>query len=115
MRNKVIGVYDKGKAGSVVETEQSIVDKETGDVYSKTVSTAFFVGQGNWAGPKGLFSLCLLYSIDGSFVVALVKFLLIPTLFFSGPSSVSYAPPQGEKPDAIHIVQTNLETAHLYR
>ncbi|GMF89104.1 unnamed protein product [Aspergillus oryzae] len=31
LRNTVIGVYDKGKAGSVVETEQSIVD-ENGEV-----------------------------------------------------------------------------------
>ena len=53
VQNKVLGVYDKGKAGSVVETEQSIVDKQTGEVYSQTVSTSFFVGQGNWGGPKG--------------------------------------------------------------
>lgn len=53
LRTKVIGVYDKGKAGSVVETEQSIVDKETGEVYSKAVGSSFFVGQGNWGGPKG--------------------------------------------------------------
>lgn len=52
MRNTVIGVYDKGKAGSVVETEQSIVD-ENGEVYTKTVSSGFMVGQGNWGGPKG--------------------------------------------------------------
>ncbi|GFF34742.1 probable enoyl-CoA hydratase 2 [Aspergillus udagawae] len=53
LRNKVIGVYDKGKAGSVMETEQSIVDKSTGEVYTKIVSSGFFVGQGNWGGPKG--------------------------------------------------------------
>lgn len=53
LRNQVVGVYDKGKAGSVMETEQSIVDKDTGEVYSKTLSTGFFVGQGNWGGPKG--------------------------------------------------------------
>lgn len=53
LRNKVIGVYDKGKPGTVMETEQSIVDKETGEIYSKTVSSNFFVGQGNWGGPKG--------------------------------------------------------------
>ncbi|OJJ47567.1 hypothetical protein ASPZODRAFT_131099 [Penicilliopsis zonata CBS 506.65] len=51
--NKVIGVYDKGKAGSVMESEQAVVDKVTGEVYSKTVSNTFFVGQGNWGGPKG--------------------------------------------------------------
>jgi len=84
LRNKVVGVYDKGKPGTVMETEQSIVDKETGEVYSKTVSSNFFVGQGNWGGPKG-------------------------------PSTVSYAPPEGKSPDATHVVQTTMETAHLYR
>lgn len=53
LRAKVIGVYDKGKAGSVVETEQTIVDKATGEVYCRMVGSAFFVGQGNWGGPKG--------------------------------------------------------------
>ncbi|KAL1958220.1 hypothetical protein VTO42DRAFT_4728 [Malbranchea cinnamomea] len=53
LRSKVIGVYDKGKAGSVVETEQQIVDKETGEVYTKAVGSGFYVGQGNWGGPKG--------------------------------------------------------------
>lgn len=82
--NKVLGVYDKGKPGTVMETEQSIVDKETGEVYSKTVSSNFFVSQGNWGGPKG-------------------------------PSTVSYTPPEGKSPDAIDVVQTTMETAHLYR
>lgn len=48
-------MYDKGKAGTVIEREQSIVDKETGEVYSKAVGSSFFVGQGNWGGPKGEF------------------------------------------------------------
>lgn len=53
LRNKVVGVYDKGKPGTVLETEQTIVDKECGDVYSKVLSSGFLVGQGNWGGPKG--------------------------------------------------------------
>jgi len=53
LRSKVLGVYDKGKAGSVVETQQDIVDKKTGESYSRATSSAFFVGQGNWGGPKG--------------------------------------------------------------
>jgi peroxisomal enoyl-CoA hydratase 2 len=53
LRSKVIGVYDKGKAGSVVETQQDIVDKATGVSYARAVGSAFFVGQGNWGGPKG--------------------------------------------------------------
>ncbi|CAL5867619.1 uncharacterized protein PFLUO_LOCUS1838 [Penicillium psychrofluorescens] len=84
LRNKVVGVYDKGKPGTVVETEQSIVDKQTGEVYSKTVGSGFLVGQGGWGGPKG-------------------------------PSTVNFPPPPGKKADAVHVVQTNQETAHLYR
>lgn len=53
LRNKVIGVYDKGKAGTVVESEQSVVDAQSGEVYTQTVSSNFLVGQGNWGGPKG--------------------------------------------------------------
>lgn len=45
-------MYDKGKAGSMVETETLLVEKG-GDVYTRTVGSAFFVGQGNWGGPKG--------------------------------------------------------------
>ncbi|KAJ9652055.1 hypothetical protein H2198_008679 [Neophaeococcomyces mojaviensis] len=53
LRSKVLGVYDKGKPGTVVETEQLIVDKSTGEVYSRAVGQGFFVGQGEWGGPKG--------------------------------------------------------------
>lgn len=84
LRDKVIGVYDKGKPGTVIETEQSIVDKESGEVYTKVVSSGFLVGQGGWGGPKG-------------------------------PSTVNYPPPEGKAPDATHVVQSNSETAHLYR
>jgi len=53
VRAKVNGVYDKGKAGTVVETQQDLVDAGTGEVYARAVGSAFFVGQGNWGGPKG--------------------------------------------------------------
>lgn len=53
LRSKVIGVYDKGKAGSVVETQQDIVDAKTGETYTSAVGSAFFIGQGGWGGPKG--------------------------------------------------------------
>lgn len=52
LRSKIVGVYDKGKA-SVVETQQEIVDKATGEVYTRAIGSAFYVGQGNWGGPKG--------------------------------------------------------------
>lgn len=52
LRSKVLGVYDKGKPGTVVETETILAEKG-GDVYTKAVGSAFFVGQGDWGGPKG--------------------------------------------------------------
>lgn len=52
MRSKVIGVYDKGKA-TVVETQNDLVDVESGELYSRAIGSGFFVGQGNWGGPKG--------------------------------------------------------------
>lgn len=62
VRSKVLGVYDKGKAGTVVETEQLLVD-ETGEAYSRAVGSGFFVGQGNWGGPKGEGCLALSASV----------------------------------------------------
>jgi len=53
LRTKVIGVYDKGKSGTVQETEQKVVDVESGETYVILNGSAFFVGQGNWGGPKG--------------------------------------------------------------
>lgn len=52
-KNKVIGVYDKGKPGTVLETQTDIVDAETNEVYVSAIGSAFFVGQGGWGGPKG--------------------------------------------------------------
>jgi acyl dehydratase len=53
IRSKVLGVYDKGKPGTVVETEQCLVDAESGETYSRAVGSGFYVGQGGWGGPKG--------------------------------------------------------------
>lgn len=53
VRSKVLGVYDKGKPGTVVETEKVLVDAETGEVYTREVGSGFYVGQGGWGGPKG--------------------------------------------------------------
>lgn len=85
-----------------MESEQSIVEEGTGEVYSKTVSSNFFVGQGNWGGPKG---------IDTTFYEDFEDW----SNHLSGPSTVNYAPPQGKAPDATDVVQTTMETAHLYR
>lgn len=63
MKAKVLGVYDKGKPGSVVETENLLVDKASGEIYSRAVGMSFFVGQGKWDGPKGKLALRLGASI----------------------------------------------------
>ena len=52
VRAKVIGVYDKGR-GTVAETEHLLVEKGSGEVYTRAVGSGFFVGQGGWGGPKG--------------------------------------------------------------
>ncbi|KAK4451682.1 HotDog domain-containing protein [Podospora aff. communis PSN243] len=52
-RTKVIGVWDKGRPGTVVETETNLVEVATGEVYSRVIGSAFYVGQGGWSGPKG--------------------------------------------------------------
>lgn len=53
LQNKVIGIYDKGSAGSAFDTEQTIVDSVTGEVYTTTRSVSFVPKQGNWGGPRG--------------------------------------------------------------
>jgi len=52
-RTKILGVWDKGKPGTVMETQTDLVDAESGEVYTRAVGSAFFVGQGGWGGPKG--------------------------------------------------------------
>jgi acyl dehydratase len=53
IRTTVLGVYDKGRPGTVIETQQDLVDAETDEVYTRAVGSAFYVAQGNWGGPKG--------------------------------------------------------------
>lgn len=54
MRSKVLGVYDKGPGkGTVMEREHVLVDRENGDVYTRSQETAFFVGTGGWGGDRG--------------------------------------------------------------
>ncbi|TVY90243.1 Peroxisomal hydratase-dehydrogenase-epimerase [Lachnellula willkommii] len=52
-RMRVIGVYDKGKAGTIVATETAVVDASNGEVYNKILANSFYIGQGVWGGPKG--------------------------------------------------------------
>ncbi|KAK4500820.1 hypothetical protein PRZ48_009012 [Zasmidium cellare] len=53
LQTKVIGVYDKGKAGTVLEQETVLREKGSKEPYVKLVGSTFFIGQGNWGGPKG--------------------------------------------------------------
>ena len=53
IRTKVLGVYDKGRPGTVVETQTELVDAGSGEAYVRVVGSAFYVAQGNWGGPKG--------------------------------------------------------------
>ncbi|PHH67221.1 hypothetical protein CDD81_2990 [Ophiocordyceps australis] len=52
-RTKVLGVYDKGRPGTVLETQTDLVDAKSGQVFARVTSSSFFVAQGNWHGPKG--------------------------------------------------------------
>ncbi|KAI9709745.1 MAG: hypothetical protein M1820_003147 [Bogoriella megaspora] len=87
VRGKVLGVYDKGKPGTVMETENLLVEKLAGgkeEVYCRMVGSGFYVGQGGWGGPKG-------------------------------PATPSFPPPKDKKPDAIYTLQLTPESALLYR
>lgn len=86
LRSKVLGVYDKGKPGTVVETETLIVDKSTGEAYSRAIGQGFFVGQGQWGGPKGP-----------------------ATPSFPPPKG------RENNPDVTHVKQLSNESALLYR
>lgn len=103
LRSRVLGVFDKGKAGSVVETEMLLVEKG-GEQYAKIVGSAFFIGEGEWGGPKGE-ELSVYFLQDG----------VDQHNHLQGPSTTNYPIPKGRKPDAVHTVQTSKETAHLYR
>ncbi|KAI2604169.1 HotDog domain-containing protein [Hypoxylon fragiforme] len=52
IRNKVIGVYDKGGA-MILESEGELVDAKTNIAYVKLSSSSFGIGQGGYGGPRG--------------------------------------------------------------
>lgn len=49
----MVGVYDKGKPGTVLDTQSDLVDANSGEVYSRIHTSSFYVAQGGWGGPKG--------------------------------------------------------------
>ncbi|KAH7420280.1 hypothetical protein BKA64DRAFT_562490 [Cadophora sp. MPI-SDFR-AT-0126] len=47
LRSRLVGVYDKGKLGSIIEDEKILVDAASGEEYVKAVGNTFYLGQGN--------------------------------------------------------------------
>lgn len=52
-RSTVLGVYDKEKSGTVVKSQDDLVDADTGEIYARIMGCLFYVGQGGWGGPRG--------------------------------------------------------------
>ncbi|KAK0657277.1 HotDog domain-containing protein [Cercophora newfieldiana] len=67
VRTKCVGVWDKGRPGTVIDTQTDLVDTATNEVYSRVIGSAFMVGQGNWGGPKGPATTALLYRLNGDY------------------------------------------------
>ncbi|KAF8852180.1 hypothetical protein BDZ45DRAFT_678516 [Acephala macrosclerotiorum] len=53
MRKKVPGVYNKGTAGSVLHAQHTLIDADSDEVYAVIEVWSFYVGRGNWGGPRG--------------------------------------------------------------
>lgn len=53
MRKTVLGVYDKGNAGSVLHAQHTLIDTISNEVYAVVEVWSFYVGQGNWGGSRG--------------------------------------------------------------
>ena len=103
LRNRVVGIYDKGNSGTSFETQQRIVDTDSGEVYATTQSMNFVPRQGNWGGPRGKRSLCLRE-----------RLCIRANRPAPGPKSPVYTLPSRDA-DARHEVQTTKETVFLYR
>lgn len=106
LRNRLVGIYDKGNAGSSFETEQKIVDAGSGEVYSTTQTMNFLPRQGNWGGPRGR-DLRRAW-LESEEICAATDMLRV------GPKSAAYPPPP-RSPDAVHTKQTDDTTVFLYR
>jgi hypothetical protein len=56
MKKTCLGVYDKGDAGSVLHTLHELVEvlgEGRTEVYARVEVWSFYIGQGNWGGPRG--------------------------------------------------------------
>lgn len=87
LRSRVLGVYDKGRAGTVVETEYILIDAGSNEIYSRLFGSGVYVGQGGWGGPRKS----------------------------STPSTISLAVPQTGPPTAVYETKVPSTAAHLYR
>lgn len=101
MRQNLVGVYDKGSAGSVIETKTNLLDKDTGEIYATITGSVFAVGQGGWGGPKGMY-----LNTHRWFKTETNKI---------GPRTVNFPVPNNRDPDYKYILQTSRETSLLYR
>lgn len=54
IRESVLGVFDKGKSGTVLKTEYTLTDAGTSEHYAVVTGSLFYVGQGGWGGPRGV-------------------------------------------------------------
>ena len=52
-RTQLLGVFDKGKAGTVVKSQDDLIDASSGELYARITGSLFYVGQGRWGGPRG--------------------------------------------------------------
>jgi len=54
MRKKDIGVYDKGKSDSVLETQHQLFEIDSGEVYAEIGVWSFYIAQGNLGGVEDI-------------------------------------------------------------
>ncbi|KUJ24471.1 uncharacterized protein LY89DRAFT_745355 [Mollisia scopiformis] len=52
MRKKVIDVYDKENANSVLHSQHALIDVDSDETYALINVWSFYVGQGNWDCPR---------------------------------------------------------------
>lgn len=53
LQQVLIGLYDKGRVGTVIETETRLIETESGIVYATVTGSVVAKGQGSWGGPEG--------------------------------------------------------------
>lgn len=110
VRSRILGVYDKGPGkGTVMELEHSIVDSVTGEVYTRSWETAFFLRTGGWGGERGILC-CYRFCMRSQLTIYNLK--LYST--HAGPQMEHFPVPTSRE-HVMESFQTTGETAHLYR